>query len=134
MSEILGRMIGSDNSVAFANNDAANTQKTIDIALNAITPSPRSRVALEVYNPSTETDLRVKLLAKAENLGGSTRYCLVDTVVIPKAQAITGTTINAYLKLFEGLFIGENLRLVISNDTAVGAAGAFSTYVRVREV
>lgn len=131
---ILGRAIGADNAVAFAHSALVNTQVAIDIPVNTVFPSPRDRCVLEVYNPSTVTDITIKLFAKALALGGGTRYCLIDTVTIPKSQAITGTTINAYLKIFEGLFISEDLRIVVSNDTALGAAEGFTATARIREV
>ncbi len=131
---ILGRTVGEDNAAAFAHSAAANTQVTIDIPNSTIFPSPRDRCVIEVYNPSTVTDLTIKIFAKALALGAGTRYALIDTVTIPKSQTITGTTINAYLKIIEGMFVGEDLRLVVSNDTILGAAEGFTAYVRVREV
>ena len=67
-------------------------------------------------------------------LGADTRYALIDALTIPKAQTVTGTAINTYLKLIEGVFAGADLRLTFSNDTVLGAANGFSAYVRVGEV
>jgi hypothetical protein len=135
MNLVLGRKIGSDNAVVFANSALINTQVNVDISIDkTLIPAPKTRCVLEVYNPSTVTDLTVKLMSKALSFGGDTRYCLIDTVTIPKSQAITGTTVNAYLKLFDGLFTGEDLRLVVSNNTALGVAEGFTAYARIREV
>lgn len=131
---IFGRQIGLDNAISFANNALINTQVNVDIALNTVFPSPRERCTIEVYNPSTVTDLTIKILAVETSFGGDTRYCLIDTITIPKSQASTGTTINAYLKLIEGMYVGTGLRLVVSNNTALGAAEGFTAYVRIREV
>lgn len=131
---ILGRAIGADNAVAFAHSALINAQVNVDIPTNAIFPSPRERCTIEAYNPSTVTDLTIKICTVESDLGGDVRYCLIDTVTIPKSQSITGTTINAYLKLIEGMFVGAGIRLVVSNNTALGAAEGFTAYVRLREV
>ena len=131
---ILGRPIGADNPVAFANSAPINTQVIIDIASNAVFPSPRDRCVLEIYNPSTVTGLTVKIFSKALSFGGDIRYCLIDTVAIPISQTTTGTAVSAHLKIIEGMFVGEDVRLVVSNDTALGASDGFTAYLRVREV
>lgn len=131
---ILGRAIGSDNAVTFANSALVNTQVNVDIAVNAVYPSPRDRCVIEVYNPSTVTDLSIKVTAKAASFGGDTRYCLIDTLTIPKSQTLTGTTVNAYLKIVEGMFVGEDLRLVVSNNKELGGSDGFAAYIRIREV
>jgi hypothetical protein len=132
---VSGRKIGSDNAIVFANSALVNTQVSVDIAIDKTTlPGARPRFTLEVYNPSTVTDLTVKLMSKALALGGAARDCLIETIIIPKSQAITGTTVNTYLNLLEGLFIGDDLKLIVSNNTALGAAEGFTAYARVREV
>ena len=132
---VSGRKIGADNAIVFANNALVNTQVNVDIAIDKTTMSgPKQRCALEVYNPSTVTDLTIKLMSKAESLGSGTRYALIETLTIPKAQTITGTAVNAYLNLIEGFFVGGDLRLVVSNDTALGGAEGFTAYARLREV
>jgi len=128
---VLGTQIGTDQAVAFANSAAANTQVNVDFVKPTVV---RNRYKLAFYNPSTITDLTVKIMSVALSFGGGTRYDLIDTIVIPKSQAITGTTIDSYTKFVEGLFVGTDLRLVVSNNTALGAAEGFTGYIRLREV
>ncbi len=123
--------IGTDQEVAFANSAPQDTQVAVDIT-KPDNPSQRNQVS--VYNPSTVTDLTIKLFAKELTFGGGTQYTFIDFITVPKSQTITGTTINAYIKEFESLFAGVDLRLVISNDTVLGVADAFSAYVRVKAV
>jgi hypothetical protein len=132
---VSGTKIGPDNAIVFANNALVNTQVNVDVTPDISTiPYPKTRSLLLVYNPSTITDLTIKIFAKETAFGGDVRYCLIDTVSIPKSQSITGTTVNAYEKIFEGLFSGSSVRLVVSNDTALGAAEGFTAYARLREV
>jgi hypothetical protein len=128
---VLGNQIGTDQAVAFANSALINTQVNVDFVKPTVV---RNRYKLAFYNPSTITDLTVKIFSVALAFGGATRYDLIDTITIPKSQAITGTTVNAYTKFVEGLFVGADLRLVISNNTPLGGADGFTGYVRAREV
>lgn len=126
-----GTAVGDDNAVVFENSAAANTQVNVDIAKPS---NPKNRYLLTVYNPSTITDLTVRIFAKDLALGGDIRYSHLDTIAIQKSQAFNGLTINSYSYLLEGAFIGTDLRIVIMNDAALGAADGFSAYIRVREV
>lgn len=128
---ITAMQIGTDQAVAFANSAAINTQVNVDFTKPTVS-KPRYKIA--VYNPSTVTDLTVKIFSVALDFGGGTRYDFIDSFVIPKSQVITGTTINAYTKFIEGLFVGTDLRLVVSNNTVLGTAEGFSAYIRLREV
>jgi hypothetical protein len=128
---VLGTQINADQSIAFANSALINTQVNVDFVKPTVV---RNRYKLAFYNPSTITDLTVKLMSVALAFGGATRYDLIDTITIPKSQAITGTTVSAYAKFVEGLFVGGDLRLVISNNTVLGVADGFTGYIRAREV
>jgi len=123
--------IGDDQAVAFANSALINTQVNVDIVKPA-TFSQRYQIV--VYNPSTVTDLTVKIFGKCLTFGGDTRYSFYDSFTVLKSQAITGTTINTYVKEIEGIFADTDLRLVVSNVTGLGAADGFSAYVRVKAV
>lgn len=123
--------IGTDQTITWANSDAANTQKTVTFTKPAI---PVSEYELIIYNPSTITDITVKIFNVETALGGSNRDALLTSINIPKAQTITGTTINTHVKLISGIFNGSNCKLVLSNDTVLGASDGFSAYVRLREV
>jgi hypothetical protein len=125
-----GKQIDTDKTATFANSAPANTQVNVDIVKPLAT---KQRYMLTVYNPSTVTDLTVKIFGVCKALGGATRYAYLDTMVVPKSQAITGTTVSAYSKEIEGIFNGKDLRLVVSNDTALGAAEGFSASIRVEE-
>lgn len=123
--------IGNDITFAFANNDVANTQKvaTLD-KLKGIEPNH----CISVYNPSTVTDLTLKIFMVEPALGGADRDGLIAKVNIPKAQTITGTVINTYSTIVYGFVNASEFKFVLSNDTALGAADGFSAYLRVREV
>jgi len=123
--------VGDDIALAFANDAAANTQKTTTIAKPA---RQLEEYELIVHNPSTETDLTVKVFAVETALGGATRDALIATLTVPKKQTTTGTSIEAHMRLLHGIFNGADCKLVVSNDTLVGAAGAFTATARLREV
>lgn len=122
---------GTDQTIIWANSAAINTQKTVTFTKPA---SPVSEYELIVYNPSTITDITVKIFNVETSLGDGTRDALVTTVSIPKSQAVTGTTINTQAKYLHGVFNGTDCKLVLSNDTVLGVADGFSAYLRIREV
>ncbi len=124
--------VGADLPATFANNAPANTQCVLaDIAKPT---KPVAEYELVAYNPSTETDLTVKILCKELSMGGDTRYALLTSVSIPKSQALTGTTVAAHVRLVHGIFNGSATQIIVSNDTVVGGAGAFVATLRLREV
>jgi hypothetical protein len=129
-SIVSGLQVRADQAVAFANSAVVNTLVNVDFVKPSIV---RQRYKIAIYNPSTVTDLTIKLFSVALNFGGGTQYDLIDTIVIPKSQAITGSTVSAYAKFVEGLFVGVDLRLVVSNNTVLGVADGFTGYVRIRE-
>lgn len=128
---ISGSIVGTDNIITFENSAAANTQVNVDISKPN---NPKSRYLITVYNPSIVTDLTVKIFTKETSFGGDTRYGYLDVTTIPKSQTVSGTIINTYVIIVEGIFIGADLRLTFSNNTALGASDGFSAYVRVREI
>lgn len=123
--------VGADSTAVYANSDAANTQKTISFTAPT---SPSQEYELIVYNPSTITDLTVKVFNVELLLASGTRDALITTVSIPKSQAITGTTINTYAKFLHGLFNGGDVKMVVSNDTVLGVADGFTATARLRAV
>jgi hypothetical protein len=125
-----GTQVGTDQTATYANSALINTQVTIDIAAPTYA---KQRYKIVVYNPSTVTDLTIKIMSTETSLGAGTRYAFLDSMTVPKSAAYTGTTINAYEKEVEGIFTGAALRLVVSNDTALGGSDGFSAYIRVRE-
>lgn len=129
---ISGRQLEADKNITFANNALINTQVTIDF----LKPKESfSKYIISVYNPSTVTDLTCKVFSIEENVDTTnTRYSLITTLAFAKSQAVTGTTINMITAIVQGMFAGAKLRLVFSNDTALGAAEGFTGILRVREV
>jgi hypothetical protein len=122
----------TDPTAVFANSAGANTQAT---AITITKPDNVSQMhQISVYNPSTVTDLTVKVFTVATSLGGGDRDVLVDTITIPKAQSITGTSIVAYAETVYNWMNNGNGKLQISNNTALGAAEGFTATVRVREI
>jgi hypothetical protein len=122
----------TDPTAVFANNATANTQAT---AITITKPDSVSQMhQISVYNPSTVSDLTVKVFTVATGLGGGDRDVLVDTLIIPKAQAVSGTTIVAYAETVYNWMNLGNGKIVVSNNTALGAAEGFTATVRVREI
>lgn len=132
---IKGNKVGSDISNTFANNAVANTQFT-NTVLQSILPSKQTvgEYAITVYNPSTVSDLTVKIFNIELSLGGATRDSLVTTLQAPKNQTITGTIIHTRTFFVHGLFCGSDVKIVVSNDTVLGAADTFASVIRIEEV
>lgn len=130
-SNLRQTQIGTDQTATWANSAAANTQVSVTITKPTV---PVGEYELIIYNPSTVTDLTVKVFAVETALGGGTRDALVTTVSIPKSQSVTGTTINTQAKFLHGIFNASDCKLVLSNDLILGASDGFSAYVRLREV
>jgi hypothetical protein len=120
---VQGTQIGTDMTAAWANNAGANTSVTIDIVKPLI---PIMSYELTVYNPSTESDLTINVYQKKTALGGGDRYAFLTALNYQK------TTTTA--KVLEPLFCGGDVRLIISNDTLIGAAGAFTATLRLESV
>ena len=134
---ISGEQVGEDISFAFANSSEANAQKVATVAVPQ--EATEQSDALQAYkfaihNPSAVSALTVKLFTVEKSLGGADRSCLLETIEVPKAQTIKGTAIDAYEYLVGGIFCGGDLKIVASNDTALGAAEGFTATIRIREV
>lgn len=127
-----GNVPFADQTAVYANSDAANTQKTF-----TLTPvagfNDLSQFILDVYNPSTVTDLTVKVFAVESTLGGGTRDCYIGTASVPKSATVTGTAISAHRLLFNGGSAGCPLKFVVSNNTVLGASDGFTATFRFRE-
>lgn len=121
--------IGADSNAVFANSDAVNTQKTINFTAPV---SPSEQCELIVYNPSTISDLTVKVFNVELTLASATRDALVSTITIPKAATVTGTAINTHINLIAGAFNGGDIKLVVSNATVLGIADGFTASFRLR--
>lgn len=120
--------VGVDQAAAFANNAAANTQ----VSITTFKPiGSRNKFRFSVYNPSTVTDLTVKVFGVDAALGGGSRNSLVGTYTIPKAATVTGTAVNSHINYVDMLDGSGDLVFVVSNVTALGAAEGFTAYLRV---
>ncbi len=115
-----------NGSVAWANNAPAGTTKTLDIALPEILQE-QALYEIVVTNPSTESDLTV-VVANKHTLGGSAKYPEVARFSVLKNST------NGRAVVVQGWLLGEGGRLSISNDTLLGAAGAFTAFVHVRRL
>lgn len=107
---------------AFANSAAAGTVVDIDVAAVGSWAQHRDHL-LVVHNPSTETALTIAIHA-VETLGGSERSAQIQTLAVP------ANSTRAFL--VSSLGFGESSRIRVTNDTALGLAGAFTAVVRVR--
>lgn len=125
-----GVQLGDDLSFAFANSAVADTQvvQTISAPENQL-----QAYKISIYNPGA-SDLTVKLMTTEEDLGGADRDCLLDTLSVPASATVTGTAVNAYEFLTGGIFCGGDLKVVVSNDDAIGEIAGFTAIIRIREV
>jgi cellobiose-specific phosphotransferase system component IIB len=113
----------TDNQMSWANSEAAGTLKQIDVALR----SPQyENYALTVDNPSAETALTVNIYNRKDDLNGVDTYSLITTLSISMNSTET--------KLIDKVLLNPNVRIELSNDTAIGLSGAFTATVRVEEI
>lgn len=124
--------IGADIDFTFANSAVINTNAT---AIDITKPSlPSEEYMLTIYNPSTVSDLTVKIFAIASSLAGGTKYAYITNLTVPKSASIFGTTVNTYSFYVHGIFNNSDCRIIISNNTALGVSDGFTGTLRVREV
>jgi hypothetical protein len=83
------------------------------------------------HNPSTETDLTVKVFNKS-GIGTETKN-FIGSFIIPAKQTITGTNIETDGRIIiQDLFLGNvDSELIISNNSVIGSSGAFTATVQV---
>lgn len=119
--------VAADATVSFANSEGANTAKNLDIANPEDFVLGDAKFLVTVTNPSTETDLTVSVRNK-DTLNAETRYPELTSFTVPKNSP------DGLTKEVTGMFVAEAVRLVISNLTATGLAGAFTAAVKVRKL
>ena len=116
------------SNVAFS---AANTQSTLTIEAPI---NVRFEYEISVYNPSTITDLTVKIF-NTRVINGTSRDVLVYSFVVPKSQSVTGTTVSAYSipvrLMFNG---GVPVKIIASNNTVLGGTDGFTPTISIEEV
>lgn len=119
----LPAFVSATQNASWANNDVVNTAKTVTIS--GVTALAR----LEIENNSTETDLTVEVYETIDN-----EDTFITWYTIPKTQThLNGITVSRYTKTLPSIMTGT-VKLVLSNDTVVGASGAFTASVLVRGV
>jgi len=129
------RKLANDENVSWVNSEAALSSKEIDYPvpdiLDGTTPIDKTNAVLNrdakylvvIYNPSAETALTVTAKNKMAILASADRFTEVQVLNVP---------INSTKQfIVTGLFLGDGSRLSLSNDTVIGAAGAFSATVRI---
>lgn len=114
-----------NSKVSWVNSSPSNTTKIIDIGLPEVL---KTTYLVIITNPSAETDLSVSVRNEFTDSDSAVRYAeLVDITVLKNYP-------DGLSFLIDGAIFADGLRLVLSNDTVVGPAGAFSSYVQIRQV
>lgn len=118
-----------DTSISWANNDAANTAKDVDV------PAPDKlsligKYLVLVHNPSTESALTGTIKVRWTDKDGTARVSTLREGGADKTIAIPTNSGKAFV--VEGWVLATGGRITFTNDTALGAAGAFTAHVQVR--
>ena len=132
-----GVQVGPDISFVFANSAAVNSQVSQIVAAPTEATAqndPTQAYKIAVVNPSAKSDLTLKLFTVEKSLGGADNDCLLQVLDVPVAQTVSGTAVQAHEFLVGGIFCGGDLKIVASNNTALGASDGFGAAVRIREV
>ena len=117
--------VGEDLTAIWLENALINTGVNVDIELPA-TLQGNAKYLIEIYNPSTVTALTVIAQNKSTNFGGDTRY--------PELTR-WGININSSkCVIIEGFLLDSGGRLILSNDTALGAEQGFSASIRIIKI
>jgi len=116
-----------DTTASWANNAAQNTAVNIDAVYGNYMRTAEDLFLLTVTNPSAVTALTVVVKTKA-TFGGVARYPELTRFGVPVSST------DGYSRLLQGLGAAEAIRITLSNDTALGAADAFTAYVRMKKV
>lgn len=122
LQKISGEQLETDKSISFANSAPANTENIIVFFKPSIL---LSEYEIIVHNPSTITDLTIKIYNIQQNLGGTDRDSYINAIAIPKAR-----TTSVFVK---GMFNGTDSKLIIMNDTLLGVGDGFTSTIRIRE-
>lgn len=116
-----------DGSVAFANSAAAGTVQNANIDPLPTVLQKDARYLVVVTNPSAESAITVRLRNR-ETFGATQRFPEITNFGVPVS------TPEGVARVVEGFMLGEAARIAVSNDTAVGVAGAFTVQLRVRKL
>ena len=119
----------TDPTAVFANSALVNTQAT---AITITAPEEiRKYHRLIVHNPSTESDLTVKVWNKA-GIGSVTKQ-FMGSCIIPAKGTVTGTSIETDARnIFQDLFLGGcDVELQVSNNQVLGGSGGFTATIQL---
>jgi hypothetical protein len=117
--------VGSDLTATWADSAAANTAVNVDVALPTSLQGS-AKYLVEIYNPSAVTALTVIAQNKALSFGGATRY--------PELTRWSVAASGVKAVIVEGWLLDAAGRLVLSNDTALGAGQGFTASIRVIKI
>jgi hypothetical protein len=127
--------IGTEKTVTYANNDAANTIKTITDIAQPVDLAKEYLIMVE--NPSTETDLTVRIYLK-QTFNNVVRWGYYTLFAVKKSTDTYNpdqvNKISVGVARVSGAMLAQGIGLSITNDTLIGAAGTFVGRVIVREV
>jgi len=126
MAGVIGNAANAEDAT-WANSAAAATVVNLDYAQEVSGPNGRG-YAVTIYNPSTVTALTVKAQGK-ETFAGTARYA----DILPTSWAVPPASTKQFY-VDPGFLAGEGGRLVLTNDTVLGGADAFTAKVRVRQI
>ena len=116
-------------SVSWANADPSGTAKTVDIIVPTGSSQAEALYAVMVTNPSTESDLTVVVRNQFTDTGAAVRRPEVTRFGVAKNQG------DGRAFVVQGWLVGDLAgRLVLTNDTGLGGAGAFTAYLEVRSL
>jgi hypothetical protein len=131
----LNAAVNGELAFAFANSDAANT---VSVSADQALPAELAADGIGeiiVENASTEVDLAVRVYVK-QTINGVARYAELAKFNVPKSLDAFNpdqtNKVSAVAMLVQGMFTGAGYAIVVSNNTAVGAAGAFTARALVR--
>lgn len=123
--DLTGPELISDTTESWANSEAVNSLKDIDIVAPAVR-SVDGKYLVIVVNPSTETALLVT--PKAAFTDGATPR---KAPIVGAAFTVAIGTTEGDAVVVTGLFVGATARLTLDNTTVIGPAGAFTARVQV---
>ncbi|MDO8472825.1 MAG: hypothetical protein Q7T05_03305 [Dehalococcoidia bacterium] len=115
-----------NGTAVWANNAGQNTEVTNDITLPTIR-TPEDVYQVVVTNPSAVSAITVKVCVKLTPVSNA-RYPELTLFGVPVSKT------NGYARNIQGLAAGEAIRLILSNDTALGAADGFTAEIGIRKV
>lgn len=116
-------------TVSWINNAVANTLPS-ELTFTR-TNDDRYMYHLEIDNPSTETDLIIEIY----KVVGEQDYFLTMFAAPKKTTRPNGKSVQRIIKEMYVPFAGTNqIKIAVSNDQVIGAAGAFTATLTLREV